>query len=159
LDAITAAIELRNCFKYIKEELKIKWASKLEELSKIHDKKTLNKSRKKGLIEHIRQDSVEEKNSIYARDIKTKLTDFDLKCGINTGAARLCLLYNQITAVGTNVNFANRLQEFAELDQILISSSTERKLRKEKLVLRKININSNNPIKSFEDIGCCYEII
>jgi hypothetical protein len=93
------------------------------------------------------------------QEIKTKLTDFDLKCRINTVAARLCLLYNQFTAVSTNVNFANRLQEFAEIDQIRISSSTESKIRKEKLVLRKIYINSNNPIKSFEDIDCCYEIM
>jgi hypothetical protein len=34
LDTITAAIELRKCFKYLKEELKNKWASRLEELSK-----------------------------------------------------------------------------------------------------------------------------
>lgn len=111
------------------------------------------------MIERVRQDLVEDKNISYVKDTETKLTDFDLKRGINTGAARLFLLYNQITAVGTNVNFANRLQELAKIDQILISSSTERKIRKQKLVFRKINLNPNDPIKSIEDIDCCYEII
>ena len=128
-------------------------------LSTFYDHKTASKGRKKALIERVRQDLVEDKNISYVKDTETKLTDFDLKRGINTGAARLFLLYNQITAVGTNVNFANRLQELAKIDQILISSSTERKIRKQKLVFRKININPNDPIKSFEDIDCCYEII
>ena len=98
-------------------------------------------------------------NSNKASQIIPELSDFDLKCGINTGYARVCLLYNQFTAVGTNVNFASRLQEFAKLDQIVISSSTERKIRNENVILRKIIIGESNPIKSFEDIECCYEIL
>ena len=159
LDAVTAAIELRNCFKCLKEELINKWAIRLEELSTLQHNVIPCKGKKKALIEHIRQDWVEEKNTSKAKQIKEYLTDFDLKCGINTGSARVCLLYNQLTAFGTNVNFASRLQEFAKVDQILIATSTKRKIRKENLVLRKIVINSNNPIKSFEDIDCCYEII
>ena len=85
--------------------------------------------------------------------------DFDLKCGINTGPARVCLIYNQLTAVGNNVNIANRLQEFAKKDQIVISCATERKIRDKHFMLRKIDIDSKNPLKSFEDILCCYEII
>ena len=159
LDAVTAAIELRNCFKCLKAELINKWATRLEELSTLQHNVIPCKGKKKTLTEHTRQGWVEEKTTSKAKQIKGYLTDFDLKCGINTGSARVCLLYNQLTAFGTNVNFASRLQEFVKIDQILIATSTERKIRKENLVLRKIVINSNNPRKSFEDIDCCYEII
>ena len=194
LDAIKAAIELRNDFKVLKEELKNEWASRLKALSKVNENNTKINYCKKGLIqsmEAIKQESEEidtssknkcisnsnsdsnttksknksnsnsnsDSNSDKASQIIPQLSDFDLKCGINTGAARVCLLYNQFTAVGTNVNFASRLQEFAKLDQIVISSSTERKIRNEKVILRKIIIGESNPIKSFEDIECCYEIL
>ena len=197
LDAIKAAIELRNNFRILKEELKNEWASRLKWLSTVNENNTKTNDCKKGLIqpiEAIKQESEEidmssksdgssnsnsnsnsntsksrnksksninsNGNSSYkASQIITQLSDFDLKCGINTGDARVCLLYNQFTAVGTNVNFASRLQEFAKLDQIVISSSTERKIRNENVMLRKIIIDESNLIKSFEDIDCCYEII
>lgn len=161
LDAIRAAQELRNCFKCLKEELKNEWTVRVKEISTTSKENIIEtKGKKKNYFDPTIQESGKKNTSNNDNQvIIPSLSDFDLKCGINTGSARVCLLYNQFTAVGTNVNFASRLQEFAEIDQIVISSSTERKIRKENLVLRKIIINSSNPIKSFEDIDCCYEII
>jgi adenylate cyclase len=85
--------------------------------------------------------------------------DFDLKCGINTGQAHIGLVYDQVTAMGTNVNIANRLQEFAKGDQIIISNSTKEKVCSKGFDLRRISVDLNNPIKSFEDIDCCYQIL
>ena len=156
LDAINAAIELRNSFKSLKEELKNEWLSRLS-LQEIQPKTKVTRS-----SAETAQKILEEENRGGAPRLtqnKACLFDFDLKCGINTGAARICLIYNQLTAVGTNVNIASRLQEFAKTDQIVISCSTERKIQDKHFMLRKILINSNNPIKSFEDIECCYEII
>lgn len=155
LDAINAAIELRNSFKSLKEELKNEWLCRLP-LQEEYQPKSKVKSVRTQTAQRIF-----EENNGAERLAKNKASffDFDLKCGINTGAARVCLIYNQFTAVGTNVNIASRLQEFAKIDQIVISCSTERKIRDKHIMLRKILINSNNPIKSFEDIDCCYEII
>ena len=44
------------------------------------------------------------------------MQDFSIKCGINTGQAQIGRVYDQFTAVGTNVNIASRLQEFAKGD-------------------------------------------
>ena len=155
LDAINAAIELRNSFKSLKEELKNEWLCRLP-LQEEYQPKSKVKSVRTQTAQRIF-----EENNGAERLAKNKASffDFDLKCGINTGAARVCLIYNQFTAVGTNVNIASRLQEFAKIDQIVISCSTERKIRDKHFMLRKILINSNYPIKSFEDIDCCYEII
>ncbi|HKR72604.1 MAG TPA: adenylate/guanylate cyclase domain-containing protein [Candidatus Nitrosocosmicus sp.] len=155
LDAINAAVELRNSFKSLKEELKNEWICRLS---------LQEENQPKGKVKSVRTQTArrifEENNGAQSlAKNKASLFDFDLKCGINTGAARVCLIYNQFTAVGTNVNIASRLQEFAKIDQIVISCSTERKIRDKHFMLRKILINSNNPIKSFEDIDCCYEII
>jgi len=154
LDAINAAIELRNSFKLLKEELKNDWSSR-----KISVQENKLNNVEKNFEFDTTQQILEEKRALPNEQNKLSLVDFDLKCGINTGAARVCLIYNQFTAVGTNVNIASRLQEFAKIDQIVISCSTERKIREKHFMLRKININSSNPIKSFEDIDCCYEII
>jgi len=61
--------------------------------------------------------------------------------------------------MGTNVNIANRLQEFAKDDQIIISNTTMEKICSKGFDLRRISVDPNNPIKSFEDIYCCYEIL
>lgn len=154
LDAINAAIELRNSFKLLKEELKNDWSSRRISLQ---ENQSYNVEKNFGF--DTAQQILGEKRAPTKVENKLSLVDFDLKCGINTGAARVCLIYNQFTAVGTNVNIASRLQEFAKIDQIVISCSTERKIREKHFMLRKIDINSSNPIKSFEDINCCYEII
>lgn len=158
LNAAKAAIELRSRFKCLKNELRNEWTNRLEKLSvSSASKKNLN-CKDKRTLETLKRESQHESSKILP-GTPSKLPDFDLKCGINTGAARICLLYNQFTAVGTNVNLASRLQEFAQTDQIVISSSTRRKIRNEKIMIRKIILNSNNTIKSFEDTDCCYEII
>lgn len=85
--------------------------------------------------------------------------DFNIKCGINTGPAQIGLVYDQFTAMGTNVNIASRLQEFAKSGQIIISITTMEKICSKGFDFRRISVDSNNPIKSFEDINCCYEIL
>jgi adenylate cyclase len=117
LDAINAAIELRNSFQNLKDKLKSEW-------------------------------------KINGINI-----DFDIKCGINTGPAYIGLVYDQFTAMGTNVNIASRLQEFAKRDQIIISNTTMEKISLKGFDFLRISVDSNNPIKSFEDIDCCYEIL
>ncbi|MDF0680438.1 MAG: adenylate/guanylate cyclase domain-containing protein [Candidatus Nitrosocosmicus sp.] len=117
LDAINAAIELRNIFQNLRDKVKSAW-------------------------------------NIHGVNL-----DFDIKCGINTGQAHIGLVYDQFTAMGTNVNIANRLQEFAMGDQIIIPNTTMEKICLKGYNLRRISVNSNNPIKSFEDIDCCYEIL
>lgn len=154
LDAINAAIELRNSFKLLKEELKNEWSSRKISVQ-VNQPITIEKN----IVVDATYQLSEERGARIKKQSNSGLLDFDLKCGINTGAARVCLIYNQFTAVGTNVNIASRLQEFAKTDQIVISCSTERKIRENHFMLRKININSSNPLKSFEDIDCCYEII
>lgn len=117
LDAINAAIELRNIFQNFKDKVKSAW------------------------------------------NINGVNLDFNIKCGINTGQAHIGLVYDQFTAMGTNVNIASRLQEFAKGDQIIISNTTMEKIFLKGYNLRRISVNSNNPIKSFEDIDCCYEVL
>ena len=85
--------------------------------------------------------------------------DFNIKCGINTGPAHIGLVYDQFTAMGTNVNIASRLQEFAKRDQIIISNTTMEKICSKGFDFMRISVDSDNPIKSFEDIACCYEIL
>ena len=117
LDAINAAIELRNIFQNFKDKVKSAW------------------------------------------NINGVNLDFNIKCGINTGQAHIGLVYDQFTAMGTNVNIASRLQEFAKGDQIIISNTTMEKICLKGYNLRRISVNSDNLIKSFEDIDCCYEIL
>ncbi len=85
--------------------------------------------------------------------------DLNIKCGINTGQAHIDLVYDQFTAIGTNVNMAGRLQEFAKGDQIIISNTTMEKICSKGFDLRRIPVDLNNPIETFEDIDCCYEIL
>ncbi|HKU82994.1 MAG TPA: adenylate/guanylate cyclase domain-containing protein [Candidatus Nitrosocosmicus sp.] len=85
--------------------------------------------------------------------------DFNIKCGINTGQVHIGLVYVQFTAMGPNLNLASRLQEFANGGQIIISNSTRDKICWKGNDLRRISVDLKNPIKSFEDIDCCYEIL
>ena len=116
LDAINAAIELRNSFQNLKDRMKSEW----------------------------------EINGINL--------DFNIKCGINTSQVHIGLVYDQFTAMGTNVNFASRLQEFANGGQIIISNATRENICLKGYNFRKISVDLKNPIKSFEDVECCYEI-
>jgi len=117
LDAINAAIELRNSFQNLKDRMKSEW----------------------------------EINGINL--------DFNIKCGINTSQVHIGLVYDQFTAMGTNVNFASRLQEFAKGGQIIISNTTRDKICLKGYDLRRISVDLKNPTKLFENIDCCYEIL
>ena len=87
LDAINAAIELRNSFKSLKEELKNEWLNRLS-LQEIQPKTKVTRSN----ADMTHKILGEEENSGGAQRLahnKACLFDFDLKCGINTGAARI----------------------------------------------------------------------
>ena len=84
--------------------------------------------------------------------------DFNIEYGIKTGQVHVGRFYDQFTAMGTNVNIASRLQEFAKGVQIIISNTTNEKISSKGFDLRRISVDLNNPIRSFEDIDCCYEI-
>ena len=61
--------------------------------------------------------------------------------------------------MGTNVNIASKLQDFAKKDEIIISNTTMEKIYSKGFDFMRISVDSNNPIKSFEDMDCCYEIL
>ena len=117
LDAINAAIELRNSFQNLKDKV------------------------------------------ISDRKINRVNLDFNIKRGITTGQARICHVYDQFTAMGTNANIASRLPALAKTDQIIISNTIMERIYSKDFEFRRISVDLNNPIKSFEDIDCCYEIL
>jgi adenylate cyclase len=85
--------------------------------------------------------------------------DLNLKYCINTGPAHIGLVYDQFTGRETNVNFDSRLQEFAKKDQIIISNTTMEKIYSKGFDFVRISVDSDYLIKSFKDIGCCFEIL
>lgn len=84
----------------------------------------------------------------------------DLRCGMNTGNVLVGLILtdvrDQFTTIGSNVNLASRLESVANKDQIIVSPSTKIRIEDE-FSLRTIPIEK--PIKGFENISECYEII
>lgn len=84
----------------------------------------------------------------------------DLRCGMNTGNVLVGLILtdvrDQFTTIGSNVNLASRLESVANKDQIIVSPSTKIRI-KDQFSLRTIPIE--RPIKGFENISECYEII
>jgi adenylate cyclase len=84
----------------------------------------------------------------------------DLRCGMNTGNVLVGLILtevrDQFTTVGGNVNLASRLESVANKDQIIVSPST--KIRIENAFNIK-TVPIRRPIKGFENISECYEII
>jgi class 3 adenylate cyclase len=84
--------------------------------------------------------------------------ELNLKCGINTCQAHIGFFYDQFTTIGTNVNITSRLQKFAKGNQRIISNTTMKKICLKGFDLSRISVDSNNPIKSFEDIDCACEI-
>jgi class 3 adenylate cyclase/plastocyanin len=84
----------------------------------------------------------------------------DLRCGMNTGYVLVGLILtevrDQFTTVGSNVNLASRLESVANKDQIIVSPSTKIRLE-DQFNLKTIPIE--RPIKGFENISECYEII
>lgn len=84
----------------------------------------------------------------------------DLRCGMNTGNVLVGLILtevrDQFTTVGGNVNLASRLEAVANKDQIIVSPSTKTRVE-DKFNLKTIPIE--RPIKGFEKISECYEIV
>jgi class 3 adenylate cyclase len=84
----------------------------------------------------------------------------DLRCGMNTGNVLVGLILtevrDQFTTVGGNVNLASRLESVASKDQIIVSPSTKIRIEDE-FNLKTIPIE--RPIKGFESISGCYEVI
>lgn len=84
----------------------------------------------------------------------------DLRCGMNTGSVLVGLILtevrDQFTTVGSNVNLASRLESVANKDQILGSPFTKIRIQ-DQFNLKTIPIE--RPIKGFENISECYEVI
>jgi class 3 adenylate cyclase/plastocyanin len=84
----------------------------------------------------------------------------DLRCGMNTGNVLVGLILtevrDQFTTVGSNVNLASRLESVANKDQIIVSPFTKIRIE-DQFNLKTIPIE--RPIKGFENISECYEVI
>jgi class 3 adenylate cyclase/plastocyanin len=84
----------------------------------------------------------------------------DLRCGMNTGSVLVGLILtevrDQFTTVGSNVNLASRLESVANKDQIIGSPFTKIRIQ-DQFNLKMIPIE--RPIKGFENISECYEVI
>jgi class 3 adenylate cyclase/plastocyanin len=83
-----------------------------------------------------------------------------LRCGMNTGNVLVGLILtekrDQFTTIGTSVNLASRMEGVATEDQIITSSFTKMRIEDE------FNVNVvpiKKPIKGFENISKCYEIV
>lgn len=99
--------------------------------------------------EWIKESNIESKNAVI-----------NVKCGIHAGDLLFGILEteyrNQITVIGSTVNFASRLEGEAEKDQILISGETKEKVKslftfdeKEK----KVEIKSWGKVKVYPVTG------
>lgn len=70
---------------------------------------------------------------IKESNLQSKNVAINVKCGIHTGNVLFGIIEtdyrNQITAVGSTVNFASRLEGAAEKDEILISPMTKEKIQ------------------------------
>jgi adenylate cyclase len=120
INAVKAAIELRDFF----DEMKLEWIN-------LWETKTGH------------------------QEIST-----DLRCGMNTGSVLVGLILtevrDQFTTVGSNVNLASRLESVANKDQIIGSPFTKIRIQ-DQFNLKVIPIE--RPIKGFENISECYEVI
>jgi class 3 adenylate cyclase/plastocyanin len=85
-----------------------------------------------------------------------------LKCGINTGEALVGKINtekrDQFTVFGSTVNLANRLEELAEKNQIIVSEETKNIIAN-KFILKEISVNPDHKIKGFEYIKKYYEVL
>jgi class 3 adenylate cyclase len=120
INAVNAALELRNFF----DEMKLEWIN------------------------------------LWVTKTGQQAISTELRCGMNTGYVLVGLILtevrDQFTTVGSNVNLASRLESVANKDQIIVSPSTRVRLE-DQFNLRTISIE--RPIKGFENISECYEII
>jgi class 3 adenylate cyclase len=120
INAVEAAIELRDFF----DEMKLEWIN------------------------------------LWATKTGHQEISTDLRCGMNTGSVLVGLILtevrDQFTIVGSNVNLASRLESVANKDQIIGSPFTKTRIQ-DQFNLKTIPIE--RPIKGFENISECYEII
>jgi adenylate cyclase len=120
INAVKAAIELREFF----DEMKLEWIN------------------------------------LWATKTGHQEISTDLRCGMNTGSVLVGLILtevrDQFTTVGSNVNLASRLESVANKDQIIGSPSTKIRIQ-DQFNLKTILIE--RPIKGFENISECYEVI
>lgn len=86
--------------------------------------------------------------------------EISLGCGIHTGEALVgnveTKIRDQFTALGSNVNFAQRIESNAQKDQILISQTTKSRVHK-KFDLKKIDTLDN--IKNIAGSFDIFEVI
>ena len=95
-----------------------------------------------------------------ARSSQKEEISIHLRCGMNTGNVLVGLILtevrDQFTTVGGNVNLASRLEAVASKDQIILSPFTKIRVEHE-FNLKTIPID--RPMKGFENMSECYEII
>lgn len=88
--------------------------------------------------------------------------DIHLKCAIHRGNTLVGKIIthdrDQFTALGSTVNLTSRLVDKADSNQIIISSELKDKLDNI-FRFKKITINSDNKIKSFEYVKEYYELL
>lgn len=86
----------------------------------------------------------------------------DLKCGIDSGKALFGRLgtdkRDEITVLGTVVNFASRLECRAKSNEILISKETKRRVNK-LYDFRVVQLSNNQRIRGFPHVKYYYEVL
>jgi adenylate cyclase len=94
---------------------------------------------------------------IWERKVSEKI-DIGLKCGINTGeviVAKVESEKSQYTAVGSVVNYASRFEGLAKDNQILMSQTTNSRV-KGKFLTGLIHVEKLQHAKSFGGVTECY---
>ncbi len=98
---------------------------------------------------------------VWSRHFTHYKVDIDVKCGINTGSVLFGLLdagsRYQITAMGSTVNLASRLESIAETDQIIISSEVK-DLIHDTYKTSSIPLPPDKQIRSFPEVDVVYQI-
>ena len=99
---------------------------------------------------------------IWREHFNQEINLINLKCGIHTGDVLFGILAMgtrfQVTAYGSTVNLASRLEWLADNQQIIISKEVKEIVEKN-FQTHPISINSDNQIKSYPDIEEVYEIV
>jgi len=97
---------------------------------------------------------------IWERKVNEKI-DIGLKCGINTGeiiVAKVEFEKSQYTAIGSVVNYASRFEGVAKDNQILISQTTNSRV-KGKFLSVLIHVEKLQHAKSFGSVTECYLVL
>jgi class 3 adenylate cyclase len=105
-------------------------------------------------------DKIKTTHTSVWKDHYGKKIDVNIRCGIHVGYAYFGLIQNkrnQITAIGTNVNLASRLEHFAERNQI-IASDEVKNITGEHFHFDPIEVTPDKEIKSFPYIKTVYSL-